>query len=383
MTKRIRFVGMDVHQHSIDLTVAESGHDGAVTHFASIGGDPAALDGAVAPLRQRGAERFLVYEAGPCGYGIYRHLRQAGLACAVVAPAQVPKQAADRVKTDRRDARTLAVQQRAGALRPITVPDEDDEAMRDLVRAREDAVHSRRRARQRVNSFLLRHGRAYPCGKKNWGRAASALARRARLPARDVPLAARGRRAASAAGGVAHRGGDRRGRGRRSHPLHPARVDGVSRLGFRRVLQRGAPPPRRPHQDRERPRAPCAPRSRAPPIAPPRPLATPCASASSISRSRFALSAGKPSCACVVAFATSPRRASIRTRSAWRSRARSLAFCSTSRHASPRSTTQAAAGRRRGGPPSLPPPPRPRRGAPPPPPAPPARHYRAAPPAPP
>src|SRR4030095_16833707 len=169
MTKRIRFVGMDVHQHSIDLTVAESGHDGAVTHFASIGGDPAALDGAVAPLRQRGAELFFVYEAGPCGYGIYRHLRQAGLACAVVAPAQVPKKAADRVKTDRRDARTLAVQQRAGALRPITVPDEDDEAMRDLVRAREDAVHSRRRARQRVNSFLLRHGRAYPCGKKNWG----------------------------------------------------------------------------------------------------------------------------------------------------------------------------------------------------------------------
>jgi transposase len=160
---------MDVHQHSIDLTVAESGHDGAVTHFASIGGDLAALEGAVATLRQRGAELFFVYEAGPCGYGIYRHLRQAGLACAVVAPAQVPKKTADRVKTDRRDSRTLAVQHRAGALRPITVPDEDDEAMRDLVRAREDAVHSRRRARQRVNSFLLRHGRAYPCGKKNWG----------------------------------------------------------------------------------------------------------------------------------------------------------------------------------------------------------------------
>jgi transposase len=169
MAKGITFVGMDVHQHSIDLTVAEGGHDGAITHFASIGGDLAALDGAVATLRQRAAELYFVYEAGPCGYGIYRHLREVGLACAVVAPAQVPKKAADRVKTDRRDSRTLAIQHRAGALRPIHVPDEDDEAMRDLVRAREDAVHSRRRARQRINSFLLRHGRSYPCGKKNWG----------------------------------------------------------------------------------------------------------------------------------------------------------------------------------------------------------------------
>ena len=169
MTKGIIFVGMDVHQHSIDLTVAENGHDGAVTHFAAIGGDLAALDGAVATLRQRGAELHFVYEAGPCGYGIYRHLRAAGLRCAVVAPAQVPKKAADRIKTDRRDSRTLAIQHRAGALRPIYVPDEDDEAMRDLVRAREDTVCGRRRARQRINSFLLRHGRPYTAGKQKWG----------------------------------------------------------------------------------------------------------------------------------------------------------------------------------------------------------------------
>lgn len=119
MQERSMFVGTDVHQHSIDLTVAESGHGGAVTHFASIGGDLAALDGAVATLRQRGAALHFVYEAGPRGYTIYRHLREVGLACAVVAPAQVPKKAADRVKTDRRDSRTLAIQHRAGALRPI------------------------------------------------------------------------------------------------------------------------------------------------------------------------------------------------------------------------------------------------------------------------
>jgi transposase len=169
MSEAITFVGMDVHQHSIDLTLAEGGHDGAVTHFASIGGDLDSLDRAVATLEKRATELHFVYEAGPSGYGIYRHLSAAGLRCAVVAPAQVPKRAADRVKTDRRDSRTLAIQHRAGALRPIYVPNEDDEAMRDLVRAREDAVHNRRRARQRVNSFLLRHSRSYPHGKKNWG----------------------------------------------------------------------------------------------------------------------------------------------------------------------------------------------------------------------
>ena len=108
MTKPSTFVGMDVHQGSIDLTVAEGGHDDAITHFASIGGDLDSLDHAVATLRKRHTELRFVYEAGPCGYGIYRHLRAAGLACVVVGPAQVPKRAADRVKTDRRDSRTLA-----------------------------------------------------------------------------------------------------------------------------------------------------------------------------------------------------------------------------------------------------------------------------------
>jgi transposase len=247
MTKRNTFVGMDVHQQSIDLTVAEGGHDGPVTHFALIGGDLESLDRTVATLRTRGTDLHFVYEAGPCGYGIYRHLRAAGLRCAVVAPAQVPKRAADRVKTDRRDSRTLAIQHRAGALRPICVPDEDDEAMRDLVRAREDAVHTRRRARQRVNSFLLRHGRSYPHGKKNWGarhrrwlaeqyfdRVAQRItleeyvggadegdARVSRLTEqlRSLLLACGGRGAADAARRVADRGRHCGRRSRRSHPI--------------------------------------------------------------------------------------------------------------------------------------------------------------------
>ena len=168
MKQRSMFLGMDVHQHSIDVTVAAGGHDGAVTHFASIGGDLASLDRVVERLRQRDATLHFVYEAGPCGYGIYRHLRATGLACAVVAPAQVPKRAADRVKTDRRDSRTLAVQHRAGALRAIYVPDEDDEAMRDLVRAppppgrhHQDRLCARPPRAGRSRARLPRHARAH------------------------------------------------------------------------------------------------------------------------------------------------------------------------------------------------------------------------------
>ena len=167
MQKRIMFVGMDVHQKSIDITTAEQGQDGKVAHFGCIGGDLQSLDTAVDKLMEYGAELRLVYEAGPCGYVIYRHLRERGLHCTVVSPASVPKRPSDRVKTDRRDARTLALEHRAGALRAIYVPEPEDEAIRDLVRGREDAVHNRRRARQRLNSFMLRHGRRYS-GKKKW-----------------------------------------------------------------------------------------------------------------------------------------------------------------------------------------------------------------------
>ena len=164
------FVGMDVHQKSIDITVAEAGHDGKVWHFGCIGGDLKALDKAVDKLLEAGRPLHVVYEAGPSGYVIYRHLQGRGLPCTVVAPAQVPKKASDRIKTDRRDSQKLAVQHRAGALRAIYVPEPADEAMRDLVRAREDAVEARRRARQHLNSFLLRHGRRYG-GKTKWSTA--------------------------------------------------------------------------------------------------------------------------------------------------------------------------------------------------------------------
>jgi len=107
------------------------------------------------------------YEAGPCGFAIFRHLTAHGETCAVVSPSLTPRRPGDRVKTDRRDAETLVRLHRAGELRAIYVPDEGDEGMRDLVRAREDAVEVTREAKQRLKAFLLRHGLRYR-GTTGW-----------------------------------------------------------------------------------------------------------------------------------------------------------------------------------------------------------------------
>ena len=106
------------------------------------------------------------YEAGPCGYGIQRQISASGHECVVVAPSLIPRRPGDRVKTDRRDAASLAKLHRAGELTAVWVPDARHEAMRDLVRARLDAVHSLRRARQQLSGFLLRQGRHY--GRPAW-----------------------------------------------------------------------------------------------------------------------------------------------------------------------------------------------------------------------
>jgi transposase len=159
-------VGMDVHKDSIDITLAEEGA-GEVRRFGRIGGDLAALGKAVRKLESGGRPLRFVYEAGPCGYGIYRYLRQRGHACAVVAPSMTPRRSSDRVKTDPRDSEKLARLARAGELTAVYVPDELDEAMRDLVRAREDAVLMQREARQRLQALLLRSGVRY-AGRTAW-----------------------------------------------------------------------------------------------------------------------------------------------------------------------------------------------------------------------
>jgi len=167
MAKGSMFVGLDVHKDSIDVCVAEEGRRGEVRHVGVIRGDLEALDKVLRTLRTSGRRLRVVYEAGPCGFGIYRHLTAQGDECVVVSPSHIPKRSGDRIKTDRRDANALARLHRAGELTAIHVPTADDEALRDLVRAREDAVGVSTQAKHRLKAFLLRQGRRYP-GRAGW-----------------------------------------------------------------------------------------------------------------------------------------------------------------------------------------------------------------------
>ena len=164
--KKVISVGLDVHKESIVVATAPH-NDTTVEHYGQIGGTLEALDKLIKKLEKPDVELRFVYEAGPCGYVIYRHLTRHQYFCQVIAPSLIPTKASDRVKTDRRDARQLARLFRAGELTAIYVPDEEDEAVRDLVRARDRALTDQRKARQRLKGFLLRLGHRYQ-GKGNW-----------------------------------------------------------------------------------------------------------------------------------------------------------------------------------------------------------------------
>ena len=164
-----KFVGLDVHKETIAVAVAEAG-GGEVRYFGEIANTPEAMVKLVGQLKKGGGLLSLCYEAGPCGYGIYRQLRELKQDCLVVAPSLIPKKAGDRVKTDRRDSLSLARLHRAGELTAVWVPDGQQEALRDLTRAREDMKHLQRQAKQRLKAFLLRHGKRY-AGKSKWTQA--------------------------------------------------------------------------------------------------------------------------------------------------------------------------------------------------------------------
>jgi transposase len=149
------------------VSIADGDRHGEVRHYGVIASDLEPLDKVVKALHAPHRTLHFVYEAGPCGFGIYRHLTKRGEDCMVVSPSMTPKRTGDRVKTDRRDSLALARLHRAGELRPIYVPDDTDEAMRDLVRAREDAVAVSIQAKYRLKAFLLRQGRRYP-GRDGW-----------------------------------------------------------------------------------------------------------------------------------------------------------------------------------------------------------------------
>ncbi len=170
MKDRSTFIGMDVHKNSIDIAIAQQGRKGRVRHYGKIDGDLTALDKVVRKLVSTGRKLHFVYEAGPCGYQIYRHLTAQGLDCTVVAPSRIPTPSGNQIKNDRRDALMLARLHRAGELTAVYVPRAEDEAVRDLTRAREDAKCDEKRSKQRLLSFLLRSGIRYTGGSP-WSKA--------------------------------------------------------------------------------------------------------------------------------------------------------------------------------------------------------------------
>jgi transposase len=162
-----RYVGLDVHKSTISVAVAEEGRGGEVRDQGAIENRADILIKLAERLGRRGERLHFCYEAGPCGYGLYRLLSGLGHDCAVVAPSLIPKKPGERVKTNRRDAAMLARLHRAGELTPVWVPDAAHEAMRDLVRARSTAARSLTKARQHLTGFLLRHGKIY-AGPRAW-----------------------------------------------------------------------------------------------------------------------------------------------------------------------------------------------------------------------
>jgi len=161
------FVGLDVHKDSI-----------AVAHAQGQSADPPVFVGAIGPrqsdlaklvrrLQAKTPDLVFAYEAGPCGSGLHRYLTGQGFTCQVVAPSLIPKKPGDKVKTDRRDAIDLARLLRSGDLTHVYVPTVEDEALRDLCRARDAARLTLKNAKLRLKAFLLRLGRHY-VGRADW-----------------------------------------------------------------------------------------------------------------------------------------------------------------------------------------------------------------------
>jgi transposase len=162
------FVGIDTSKLRNAVAIADGGRGGEVRYLGEFPATEAAIQKLVAKLAAKYRHLTFCYEAGPTGYGLYRLLKSLSHECLVVAPSLIPKKAGDRVKTNRRDAVSLAKLLRAGELTAVWVPDERHEAMRDLSRARQAVKKDLQGKRQQISSLMLRLGRIYP-GKTTWG----------------------------------------------------------------------------------------------------------------------------------------------------------------------------------------------------------------------
>jgi transposase len=166
----VAYVALDTSKLRNAVAIAEAGRDGEIRYLGEIDNAPAATAKLARRLAKKHAALTFAYEAGPTGYGLYRQIKSLGHDCIVVASSLIPQKPGDRVKTNRRDALSLARQLRAGDLTAVWVPDPHHEAVRDLTRARGAAVRDQRAKRQQVSALLLRLGLHYP-GKTTWGKA--------------------------------------------------------------------------------------------------------------------------------------------------------------------------------------------------------------------
>jgi transposase len=166
--RRSRYLGLDVHRAKITVAVAEE--DSPPTGYGTIANDPSAIRKLMARLGSPDIRLRVAYEAGPTGYALHRQLTTLGVECMVVAPSLIPVRPGDKVKTDRRDALKLARLLRSGDLTPVWVPDQEHEALRNLVRVRADAKIDQLRAKHRLSKFLLRQGCQPPVGVRNWSK---------------------------------------------------------------------------------------------------------------------------------------------------------------------------------------------------------------------
>jgi len=167
---RALYIGLDVHKASITMALAFAGEGPAKNHGSCSSDTDRFVVVLGQVLKKHGLEREqvkLCYEAGPCGFVLARHLQRLGYAVDVVAPSLIPTKPGERVKTDRRDARKLARLLRSGELTAVHIPDVADEVIRDMCRARTDAMDDHMRSRQRLSALLLRNGFHYQ-GKSPW-----------------------------------------------------------------------------------------------------------------------------------------------------------------------------------------------------------------------
>ena len=165
---RTLFIGMDVHKDSSAVAYVAQAHGAEVMYLGAIGTRQCDLDQMIRTMQSKAKHLIFVYEAGPCGYWLYRYRTQKGYDCWVVAPSLIPKKPGDRVTTDRRDAVQLARLARSGDLTAVYVPKVEDEAIRDLTRAREDTISDLKDAKCRLKAFLLRQD-IRDVGRANWG----------------------------------------------------------------------------------------------------------------------------------------------------------------------------------------------------------------------